>query len=85
MIGPEQSLATRYFALYPELRQRVLDSSLFKEKLEKLEAKSFTIDGEKLYFPWGDTPKGIDDLMLDELLDQGVVTTDSISRELEDR
>jgi hypothetical protein len=45
----------------------------FKQRLAELESKSLILDGEKLYFPWGDTPKSLDDLIFDEGVEMGVI------------
>jgi hypothetical protein len=79
----QTSRATRYLDKHPELRQTVLESPTFKRKLAELESKSLELEGEKLYFPWGDTPKGLDDLIFDEGVEMGVIDLQSVSRELE--
>jgi hypothetical protein len=78
----QKSRATRYLDQHPELRQTVLESPTFKQRLAELESKSLILDGEKLYFPWGDTPKGLDDLIFDEGVEMGVIDLESVSREL---
>lgn len=78
----QKSRATRYLDQHPELRQKVLESPACKQRLAELESKSLTLDGEKLYFPWGDTPKGLDDLIFDEGVEMGVIDLQSVYREL---
>jgi hypothetical protein len=78
----QKSRATRYLDQHSELRQKVLESPVFKQRLAELESKSLTLDGEKLYFPWGDTPKGLDDLIFDEGVEMGVINLQSVYREL---
>jgi len=80
----QKSRATRYLDQHPELRQTVLQSPAFQQRLAALEEKSLILDGEKLYFPWGDTPKGLDDLIFDEGVAMGVIDLQAVYRELGD-
>jgi len=60
----------------------VLESPTFTQRLAALEAKSLTLDGEKLYFPWGDTPKGLDELIFDAGVEMGVIDLQSVYKDL---
>jgi hypothetical protein len=80
----QKSRATRYLDQHPELRQTVLESPAFQQRLAALESKSLILDDEKLYFPWGDTPQGLDDLIFDEGVAMGVIELQAVYRELGD-